>query len=152
MDLRDLLRPSLVSVNEQAEDWQSAIRVVGDLMVADGAVEPRFVDAMILVAIEFGPYIVIAPGIALPHARPEDGVIRASIAIVTLTTPVNFGNPDNDPVTILVALAAVDHNQHIEGLGQLAQVLGDDANVSKILDCQTKEELLEIFWRKVPSD
>ncbi len=43
-------------------------------------------------------HIVIAPGIALPHARPEDGVIDSTVAVVRLAEPVNFGNEDNDPV------------------------------------------------------
>ena len=101
---------------------------------------------MIRVATEFGPYIVVAPGIALPHARPEDGVIEASIAIVRLKTPVNFGNEDNDPVYFVVALAAVDQEQHIDGLRQLALVLGDDDKIIAIKEATTREELLDIFW------
>ena len=87
--------------------------------------KPRFMDAMIRVATEFGPYIVIAPGIALPHARPEDGVIDSTVAVVRLATPVNFGNEDNDPVWLVVALAAKDKEGHIQGLSDLATVLGE---------------------------
>jgi len=101
---------------------------------------------MIRVAIEFGPYIVVAPGIALPHARPEDGVINASIAIARLETPVNFGNEDNDPVYLVVALAAVDNKQHIEGLQQLALVLGDEEKIKAIKTATTPGEILDIFW------
>jgi mannitol operon transcriptional antiterminator len=84
MNLRDLVRPNIVAVDVEVKDWQEAIRAAGTLMFADGAVEERFSDAMIRVAKEFGPYIVVAPGIALPHARPEDGVIKASIAVLRL--------------------------------------------------------------------
>lgn len=146
IDVKKLIRKNLVDVDVTVEDWQGAIRAAGKLMVEDGAVEERFVDAMIRVAKEFGPYIVVAPGIALPHARPEDGVIQASIAIVRLSTPVEFGNEDNDPVYLVVALAAVDHEQHIDGLRQLALVLGDDEKIEAIKKATTREELLDIFW------
>lgn len=146
MNLRELLRPELVKVNESVQDWEGAIRAAGKLMVADGAVEPRFVDAMIRVAKEFGPYIVVAPGIALPHARPEDGVIRASIAVVQLAAPINFGNKDNDPVFLVVALAAVDNQQHIQGLAELAGVLGNSENVQALKNCTTEKELLDVFY------
>lgn len=146
IDVKKLIRKNLVDVDVAVEDWQGAIRAAGKLMVEDGAVEARFVDAMIRVAKEFGPYIVVAPGIALPHARPEDGVIEASIAIVRLSTPVDFGNEDNDPVYLVVALAAVDHEQHIDGLRQLALVLGDDDKIVAIKEATTREELLDIFW------
>jgi mannitol/fructose-specific phosphotransferase system IIA component (Ntr-type) len=100
---------------------------------------------MIRVAKEFGPYIVVAPGIALPHARPEDGVIKASIAIARLKTPVNFGNEDNDPVDLVIALAAIDNEQHIEGLQQLALVLYEDENKKALKAAKTKEEILNVF-------
>lgn len=146
IDVKELIRENLIEVDVSVDDWQGAIRAAGKLMVEDKAVEERFVDAMIRVAKEFGPYIVVAPGIALPHARPEDGVIKASIAIVRLKTPVEFGNEDNDPVYLVVALAAVDHDQHIDGLRQLALVLGDDDKIEAIKVATTKEELRDIFW------
>jgi mannitol/fructose-specific phosphotransferase system IIA component (Ntr-type) len=146
MEVKELIRESLIDVDIEVEDWQGAIRAVGKLLVQDGAVEERFVDAMIRVAKEFGPYIVVAPGIALPHARPEDGVIQASIAIIRLKTPVNFGNEENDPVYLVVALAAVDQNQHIEGLKQLAMVLGNQEKIQAIKEAKTKDDLVDIFW------
>ena len=145
MDVKELIRKEIVDVNVSVEDWKGAIRAAGKLLVADGAVEERFVDAMIRVAKEFGPYIVVAPGIALPHARPEDGVIKPSIAIVRLSTPVDFGNEQNDPVYLVVALAALDHEQHIEGLRRLAQVLGDKEKIEVIKQATTREDLFKTF-------
>lgn len=146
MELKSLIRENLVDVDVEVSSWEEAIRAAGKLMVDDGAVEPRFVDAMIRVKNEFGPYIVVAPGIALPHAKPEDGVIQASIAVIRLKNTVEFGNKDNDPVYLVVALAAVDNKQHIEGLRQLSGVLGNDDKIAAIKKVQTKEELLDIFW------
>jgi mannitol/fructose-specific phosphotransferase system IIA component (Ntr-type) len=152
MNLREMLRPSLVAVDVEVKDWQEAIKVCGGLFFADGATEERFSEAMIRVAKEFGPYIVVAPGIALPHARPEDGVIKASMAVVKLKTPVNFGNKDNDPVWLLVALAAENHTSHIEGLKGLAGVLGENENVEKLKLCTTPEELLDVFYSATPRE
>ncbi|MCX7707091.1 MAG: PTS sugar transporter subunit IIA [Anaerolineae bacterium] len=148
MNLRELIRPSLVATQVAAQDWEDAVRAVGALLVADDAVEPRFVDAMIAVAKEFGPYIVVAPGIALPHARPEDGVKRASIGMITLAQPVEFGNEENDPVSLVLALAAVDNKQHIQGLAELAAILGDDDAVTRLRSAESAEELLKIMWSR----
>lgn len=146
MNLRDLIRPSLVATQVPVRDWEDAVRAVGALLVADDAVEPRFVDAMIAVAKEFGPYIVVAPGIALPHARPQDGVKRASIGMITLAQPVEFGNEENDPVSLVLALAAVDNKQHIQGLAEMAAILGDDDAVSRLRSASSADELLAIMW------
>ncbi|MGQ9767852.1 MAG: PTS sugar transporter subunit IIA [Anaerolineae bacterium] len=148
MNLRELIRPSLVATQVAAQDWEDAVRAVGALLVADDAVEPRFVDAMIAVVKEFGAYIVVAPGIALPHARPEDGVKRASIGMITLAQPVEFGNEENDPVSLVLALAAVDNKQHVQGLAELAALLGDDDAVARLRSAESAEELLAIMWSR----
>jgi len=145
MDVKELIRKEIVDVDVSVDDWQGAIRAAGKLLVEDGAVEERFIDAMIRVAKEFGPYIVIAPGIALPHARPEDGVIKPSIAIVRLATPVEFGNEQNDPVYLIVALAALDQEQHIEGLRRLALVLGNKEKIEVIKKATTRDDLFQTF-------
>lgn len=146
MNIKDLLRPSLVAVDLHATSWQDAVRLCGEMFFKEGATEERFTDAMIRVTIEFGPYIVVAPGIALPHALPEDGVLKASIAIAKLKTPVNFGNRENDPVWLLVALAPIDSSQHIQSLAELAQVLRIPENIDRLRHCETHKQLLDVFY------
>jgi PTS system ascorbate-specific IIA component len=74
------------------------------------------------------------------------------MAVVKLKTPVNFGNKDNDPVWLLVALAAENHHSHIEGLKGLAGVLGESENVEKLKLCTTPEELLDVFYSATPRE
>jgi mannitol/fructose-specific phosphotransferase system IIA component (Ntr-type) len=152
MNLQELIRPALVAVDVEVDDWQAAIRVCGRLFLLDGATEVRFSDAMVRVAREFGPYIVVAPGIALPHALPEDGVKNASIAVIKLKTPVNFGNKENDPVWLVVALAAVDNRQHIQGLAELAHILGNSRNIERLRQSNTRNEILDVFFSAAPVD
>ena len=149
MNLRELLRPQLVDVALKVENWEEAIRKAGQLLVDDDAIEPRFIDAMIQVAKDLGPYIVVAPGIALPHARPEDGVKKSSIGIITLDPPIRFGNDRNDPVFLVVTLAAIDNQQHVDGLSELAAVLSEEALVTRLRSTREKDEILEIMLSKV---
>jgi len=148
VNIKELMRPNLVEIHVSVKDWQDAIRAVGTLMVKDSAVEPRFIDAMIRVANEFGPYIVLAPGFAMPHARPEDGCIRSSMALITLAEPINFGNPQNDPVKVVVALAATDNKSHIEGLSDLAEVMSEESIVDKLANSKTVDEVLDIMYQQ----
>ncbi|HEY9089420.1 MAG TPA: PTS sugar transporter subunit IIA, partial [Anaerolineaceae bacterium] len=83
MNLSDLLTRQRIALNQTAADWRAAVRAAGDLLVQTGGVEPRYVDAMLRAAEELGPYIVLAPGLALPHARPQDGALQACLALVT---------------------------------------------------------------------
>ncbi len=106
--------------------------------------EPRFVDAMIEVVKEFGPYIVLAPGFAMPHAKAEAGCLKTSMSLITLSEPVEFGNPENDPVYVVAALTAKDHNEHIGALSQLADVLSNDTVVDELAAANSVEEILAI--------
>jgi PTS system ascorbate-specific IIA component len=84
----------------------------------------------------------------MPHARPEDGCIRSSMALITLAKPVEFGNPQNDPVNVVVALAAVDNQGHIEGLSDLAEVMSEDGIVEKIAASGSVGEVLAIMYQE----
>jgi len=142
--LKDLLTSKRIKVKVRVDNWQDAIREVGRLLVNDGTIENRFIDAMIRVACEFGPYIVVAPGLAMPHARPEDGCIKTSLSLITLSNPIPFGNEDNDPVKVVIALAAKDHKSHIQGLSELAMLMSNDNVINDIFNANSIQEILDI--------
>ena len=88
----------------EAETAEEAIRLAGELLAKAGAAEERYADAMVKSYRERGPYFVLAPHIALPHARAEDGVKEASVSLIRLKKPVVFGHAANDPVQLVFAL------------------------------------------------
>lgn len=146
MTFEELLPKERIAVAVQAEDWESAVRAVGQLMVDTGVVEERYIEGMITTTKELGPYIVIAPGVAIPHSRPEDGVLATSLAFAQLNPPVNFGNKENDPVHILFALGALDHTQHVDALRQIAEILSDQNKFEKLLKADTVEAVTAILY------
>ena len=85
-----MISSKTIALNVDAKDWKEAVRVSGGLLVKNGLVEPRYVDAMIEMVNTIGPYIVISPGVAMPHARPEDGVLEPCMSLITLKTPDQF--------------------------------------------------------------
>ena len=137
-----MLTPETVRARASAASWEEAARAAGELLVAAGSVEPRYVEAMMNVLREMGPYAVIAPGIVLLHARPEDGVLRPCLALVTLSTPVPFGHRENDPVDLVLALGAVDKHAHVAALQEMALLLGDDAALRRIRAAESDRDLL----------
>ena len=146
MKLEEVLPLERIALNVKVKDWEEAVRAVGKVMVDTGVVEERYVDGMIATTKELGPYIVIAPGVAIPHSRPEDGVISTCLAYAKLVPPVNFGNKENDPVHILFALGALDHTQHVEALQQIAEILSDSVKFEKLLEANTIEAVAAILY------
>jgi PTS system ascorbate-specific IIA component len=126
--LGEYLTAEQIRLQIAAPDWRAAVRSAGELLELAGVCEPRYVEAMIAAVERLGPYMVLAPGIALAHARPEDGVLKPGLSIVTLATPVAFGSPENDPVRLVIAFGGVDHTSHIGMLQELALFLMQESN------------------------
>ena len=145
MLLSELFDVNRIKLNERVRDWRDAIVKVGQLLVESNLVEERYINAMIKVAEEYGPYIVLAPGFAMPHARPEDGCLGTGMAMITLAEPINFGNPDNDPVRVVIALSAKNETDHIIALSQLAELLSTDKWIEKVSDAQSSKEVMDLI-------
>lgn len=140
--MKDLLVGDTVRAKVPADTWQEAADQVGKLMVSAGLVEPRYIEAMKCVLREMGPYAVIAPGIALLHARPEDGVLAPCLALATLSSPVAFGNQQNDPVELVFAFGAVDSSAHVAALQELARLLMEPQVVDSLRGAPDDQALL----------
>ncbi|HII3699274.1 TPA: PTS sugar transporter subunit IIA [Pasteurella multocida] len=144
-----LIENNSIKLHQTAKNWEEAIKLGTDMLIASGAVEPRYHDTIIKCVKELGPYIIIAPHLAMPHARPEDGVNRTAFALVTLDTPIYFDGED-EPVDVLLTLAGSDANQHMQGLMEITQVLDDPdsdtgINLDKIRRCQTTEDVYAVI-------
>lgn len=145
--LAQMLTEDTIALRLRVQDWQEAVRKAGELLVRSGAVEPRYVEAMIEMVKEIGPYIVIAPGVALPHARPEEGVRRPCMSLLTLATPVSFGNVYNDPVTVVIAFGTPDREGHISALAELARLLENAPVMEQVKGASTSEEIVALIKR-----
>jgi len=146
--LAGLLTERTIKLKAHASDWRMALRLGGQLLVDSGGVEPRYVDAMIQTMLDFGPYVVIAPGLALGHARPEAGVLRTCFSLVTLDSPVEFGVPENDPVDVIFSFGAPDKNAHLEALRQMAALCSDEANMRAIRAATHPSEVIALLNRQ----
>lgn len=134
--LQDILKQSNILLNQECGDWKEAITRVAEILVSDSVIEESYITAMIRSVEEFGPYIVVGKHLALAHARPEDGVNKLGISVMTLKNPVYFGNPDNDPVRIVFCLAAVDSYSHLNVMRNLIDLINDEDKVNRLIAVQ----------------
>jgi ascorbate PTS system EIIA or EIIAB component len=134
-----------ISVREPIADREAAIRRSGELLAVGGRVDAAYTDEMLAALEEYGPYIVIAPGVALAHARPSRAVHEVAFSVLTVDPPIAFGHAENDPVRLVVGLAAPDDESHIEALRQLAELLGEDDTRNRLFDAASPHAVLELI-------
>ena len=139
------LRDEAVEIAAVASDWRAAVRLAGDVLVRAGAATPAYGDEMIRMIDEHGPYVVIAPGLALAHARPGPSVLHDGLAIVTLAEPVYFGHPHNDPVTVVLGLSIKTADTHLAAVAELANVFNDSNAIEALTAATTVAEVQAIM-------
>lgn len=104
-----------------AEDWRRATSAAAELLVDIGTAPTDYPRACVANVEEQGPYIVLAPGVALVHAQVADGTTEG-LAVLRLESPVEFGHPQNDPVDVLLAFSS--GGEHMAMIRSVASGLG----------------------------
>lgn len=145
VDFTGFLPDEAFALDVTAQNWQDAIRLAGRGLVDSGATKPGYTDEMIETVNKLGPYIVIAPGLALAHSRPSDSVMRSGLSWVRLAEPVEFGSKNNDPVSLVIGLAGRDENEHLEVMSAIASALVNPGKVKALADAQTPAEIRAIL-------
>jgi PTS system ascorbate-specific IIA component len=143
-EVMNLISIDNVQIYESAENWKDAIYKAVRPLEEHGFVEPRYKDEIIANVEKFGPYIVIADQIALPHARPEQGTLESQIGVTLFRNEVYFDGKDT-PARLFVTLAAKDANGHLDALKDISELLSDEDTVQNILNSENTETLYHYF-------
>ena len=127
------LSENRIEVDYEAKDWKDAVNHAGELLYKDGAVEERYIQAMIQKIETYGPYIVICPGTALPHADAEEGVIYEAASLMRLKKPVDFHHEMNDPVKYVIGMSVKSAESVNQAIYDLMMIFGNE-RIRQILD------------------
>ncbi len=139
------LTKDFIQLENRATNWEEAIKKSSKPLLEGGFIKESYVDAMINSVKEHGPYIVIAPNIGLPHARPETGSKKVGFSILRLDEPVAFSDQEEHKVRLLISLSCVDSTTHLQILQAIVAILSDEEKHDRIFDAKTPEEILNIF-------
>ncbi|PFA63057.1 hypothetical protein CN378_18660 [Bacillus sp. AFS015802] len=147
--LNELLTEQTIQLKERVTSWEEAIRIASEPLVDQQSIRPDYVDAMITNVKELGPYIVIAPNIAIPHARPETGVEQLGMSFLRLEEPVYFSEKEKHRAQLIIVLAAIDNQTHLKALAQLTELLSNESNVERLIAASDQETVIELINQAV---
>lgn len=145
--LTDLLKEELIQQVDSVSTWQDAVGLAAQPLLAHGYIEESYIQAMIASIMETGPYIVLAPKVAVPHASPDAGVHQLGISLLQVKEPVDFSEDDDadKKVQLIFVLAAVDSTAHLRALQELALILDDEAAIDSLIAASDPREILAII-------
>ena len=146
MLLKELVEKKLTCYEEGFEDWKDAVRANGVPLKREGYIDDAYLDAVIACVEKYGPYIVIAPNIAMPHSTEgAPGVYKTGIGFMTTEQPVHFdpNDPEKD-ARLFFMLASNDSEAHLNNMMQLADMLSNDDLVADLLNARNDEDVLAV--------
>ncbi|MBC1549732.1 BglG family transcription antiterminator [Listeria sp. FSL L7-1434] len=146
--LDELLPQERIIFKESVTDWQEAIRVASKPLQHEGYISKNYQHAMIENIEKLGPYIVIAPGIALPHASVDDGAYRVGMSLLRLDKPVSFSSKAKDQVKLIIVLASIDSYTHINALSQLTNLIMKHHLLEQIEQAESAAEIAAMLTIK----
>ncbi|ADO47688.1 PTS sugar transporter subunit IIA [[Enterobacter] lignolyticus] len=145
--LRTWIHDGTIRLQERVENWPQALELCATPLLEAGIITPDYITAIMTQHRRLGPYYVLAPGLAMPHARPEEGAKGLGLSLLKLQHGVAFGSEDNDPVDLIILLAAPDKHSHIDMIAALAELFSSDEAMRELHQATTVEEIKNIISR-----
>ena len=146
IDLVDLLRPQTIMLEHTVSEWREMVTVASQPLIAAGKIASKYCDAMIKIIEDYGPYMMLAPGVIVLHARPTDGVHSLCVSMLVLEEGVAF-NDQTGLVDIAFVLGAVDDHSHLNALFQLNDLLSEEAFLKSIRTSRNPADILRAIWK-----
>ncbi|GFK19550.1 PTS mannitol transporter subunit IICBA [Corynebacterium glutamicum] len=127
----------------KATDRDASIEEAGQILVAAGAVDQAYVDAMH--EREKSVSTFMGNGLAIPHGTNEakDSIHGSAISFIRYDEPIDWGGK---PAKFVVGIAGAD-GSHLGLLSKIAKIFGNKQSVAQLEQATTAEEILEIFGK-----
>lgn len=143
--LTDLLPEQAISLDVECSDWKDAIRKSAQYLLDQRAVNENYVEEMIANVQQNGPYIVVAPGFALPHEALNAGARKVGMSLIRLKHPVPFGKEGMDPIEWVCCLSAINKETHLKAMFQLVNLFHNQTFRKIIRESTTGEAVFKII-------
>jgi len=145
MSIRQFLAQNqYIQIGINVEAWEDLIAIAAVPLIKGGFVTAEYPQAVIDNTRKYGAYYVFEEGIAIPHARPECGVIKNGFSLLTLARPVSIS--DSEPVDIIVMFSGMDSDTHItQGIASIVELLDKAETLAQIRQATTVDEIIRLL-------
>ncbi|MBW6410241.1 PTS sugar transporter subunit IIA [Clostridium weizhouense] len=143
--LKELIEKERYSFHEGFEKWEDAVKASCKPLIKQGVIEPSYVDSIIENVNKYGPYIVIAPNICIPHAQEGKGVNETAICFMKTEKAVHFSDDPEQDAQLFFVLASTNNDLHMKNLVSMVEIVEKEELVKMLIEAKSKEDLEEIL-------
>lgn len=146
MRLIDYFPEASITIRPLAQNLQEAVDFSMSSLLANRYINENYIQAIKDSTISNGPYYILAPGVAMPHARPECGALKTGMSLTLLRQDVQFTDED-DGIKLLIGLSSADSDSHIGAIQALSELLCEEDVLAALLAAKSEKELADIIAR-----
>ncbi len=139
--LKKILDDNII-ITEEVRDWEESIRLAAEPLIEKKSIFPKYVEAMLGDIERLGFYVVLRESVAMPHSRPENGVLKTSMSLLKLNKPVEYGE---NLIYLIFVLAAKDSEEHIEALTSFSELLQNEEDVELLIKAGNIDDIRKII-------
>ena len=136
-----------IFLDVELEDWRESIKFGGNILLKRNKINESYIDSMIQNIEDYGPYVVIKKGVALPHAEILSDDFDTSFLLLRLKDPVPYGIEKLDPIKYVCVLAASKNKNHIKALFDFNNLV-NSKEFMKSLDSAKNSKEVEVLIKK----
>lgn len=138
-----LKEENIIFEKKKLEKWEDAVKEGFKPLEKGKYVDESYYKSIIELINNFGSYMVVSEGLAIPHAENMNNVHKSGISLLYLKHPVIF--PGNKKVNLLFCLSAVDKKDHVQSLEDIIRLEEEFSFRKKMAETNSKEEITEIL-------
>lgn len=126
------------------ENWEEAIQISCQSLLNQQYITEQYVEEIIQSIKKYGPYIVIMPNIAMPHAEGNgESVIKSGISFTKFNHPVVFYDEkeqEEKTACLFFTLAAKNAEEHLQNITNLTDLLSNEALIESLIETTSYED------------
>lgn len=142
--------------DETPQDWREALRIASENLKEKEIITDAYINEIIKNVEVNGAYIVIVPGVVMPHALATGpGVLGTGIGFAKFSEMVSFeeGNPEKQG-KLFFTLAAKNEEQHLENIQNLMTLLMTDGMIEALSNIETLDDFNQVMnhFESIPAE
>lgn len=133
--------------SETPDNWEEAVKVSCQNLIEKEIITQQYVDEIIDCVKKYGAYIVIVPGVAMPHSSEDSqGVLGTAISFTKMSSDVVFeeGNPEKN-AQLFFTLAAKNSDEHVENISKLSEMLMTEGLIEALLAVENIDDYQKVM-------
>ncbi len=143
--MNEIIKKKAILLDYEAGSWEEAVLQAGKLLCENGLAEMEYAEQMVKTVKEYGAYMIVAPGFAMPHANAEFGAKGTGISFLKLKDSVLFPKKEDNPVKVLIAVVAKDKELHLQIFGKIAEKILDASSREKLITSENVDEIYDFL-------